>query len=140
MKPAVLRPPRGGSRIRSTATARKSPGTPATKNAACQPCRWATAPLTKKLSASPTGNPIMKIDIASARRLAGTRSPMSELEVGAQVASPMPTQSRKANSHQNPVANPERKVVALHSATPAASSHRRFHRSAIRPSGNPITA
>ena len=82
----------------------------------------------------------MKIDIARARRSAGTRSPISELAVGAQLASPTPTPSRSTNSDQKPHANPEAKVITLHSATPAARSHRRFHRSASRPSGRPTTA
>ena len=69
-------------------------------------------PLTKKLIASPSGRPSMKIDIARARRSAGTRSPISELAVGAQVASPTPTPSRKTNSDQKPHAKPETKVMS----------------------------
>ena len=122
------------------ATASTSPGTPATKNAAGQPWCSATAPLTKKLSANPSGRPSMNTDIARARRSAGTRSPISELAAGAQLASPTPTPSRSTNSDQKPHANPEAKVNRLHRPTPAARSHLRRPTSASRPSGRPTTA
>ena len=129
-----------GSAMNRAATASKSPGRPATKNASCQPRRWAMVPLTRKLSASPSGRPSMNTASARARRPAGTRSPISEPAAGAQVASPTPTPRRSTNSDQKFHARPEPSVSTLHRPTPAASSHLRRHTSASRPSGRPIAA
>src|SRR5947199_24942 len=64
---------------------------------------------------------------ARARRWAGTRSPISELAVGAQVASPTPTPRRRTTSDQKLHANPEASVSTLQSPTADAdwSSHAR---------------
>ena len=96
--------------------------------------------LTKKLAASPSGRPSMNTASARARRSAGTRSPMSEVAAGAQLASPMPTPRRSTRSDQKLQAKPEPNVSRLHRPTPAARIQRRRHTSARRPSGRPTTA
>src|SRR5262249_56364056 len=97
-------------------------GRAATETAGGRPRCSATGPLTKKLSANPSGRPSMNNDLARARRSAGTRSPISELATGAQLASPTPTPSRSVKSDQKFHANPEAKVSALHRPTPAATT------------------
>src|SRR5260370_36208236 len=71
--------PRAGSLMNIAAIAQRSPGIPATKNAARQPHVCATKLLTRYDSAIPIGSPSMKTDIARARRAGGEKSPINEV-------------------------------------------------------------
>ena len=65
---------------------------------------------------------------------------MSDVEAGAQLASPTPTPRRTRNSCQKVRVSPDAAVIMLQNETPAARIRTRFERSARRPSGTPIAA
>jgi hypothetical protein len=71
---------------------------------------------------------------------AGKRSPISDVEAGAQAASPTPTPRRTANSSVKFRARPEAAVSKLHTVTPAKRIQRRETLSVRRPRGTPTAA